>query len=676
MKQQTTGKRLFQYAMLYKKTIFIALAMLTIAVAAELTGPFIAKKMIDDHMLGIESPWVEVTVESDRTVWYNGGYYTRSIHAVPEQQTGNEMQIVQAGRSFYVVSEHLPFNGSRTVEGNTLTVTQGTETASFEVEKLSQQQIIAFYQPEIKPMVMLLSFYVVLLIIAAFFQYGKALMLQTAANRIIQKMRTDVFEHIQRLPITYFDNRPAGKIVSRVTNDTEAIRELYVKVLATFFTSAIYMTGIFIALFLLDSRLAMITLLLVPVIVLWMILYRKFASKYNHLIRSRVSDINGMINESIQGMPIIRAFRRKEQTAKEFEKLNEEHFTYQNKLLSLNAMTSHNLVFVLRNIAFVVLIWYFGGQSIGMAGVISIGMLYAFVDYLNRLFQPVTDIVNQLAQLEQARVASVRVFELLDETGEVVNEGEIPRYEGNVRFEDVSFSYDGEHDVLKNISFSANKGETVALVGHTGSGKSSIINLLFRYYDINRGKITIDGMNANDIPRQQLRKHMGIVLQDPFLFSGTIASNVSLDDPNITEEQVKKALQDVGATRFIEKLPQQYDEPVLEKGSTLSAGQRQLISFARALAYDPAILILDEATANIDTETEAMIQHALNVVKKGRTTFIIAHRLSTIRNADQILVLDRGEIVERGTHDELLQRKGKYYQMHQLQQGKKVSQAV
>ncbi|OLO42189.1 multidrug ABC transporter permease [Alkalihalophilus pseudofirmus] len=676
MKQKTTGKRLFQYAMLYKKTIFIALAMLTIAVAAELTGPFIAKKMIDDHMLGIESPWVEVSEENEQTVWYNSGLYTRSINATQEEQIGNEIQIVQVGRSFYVVPEHLPFDGSRAVDGNLLTITQGAETVSFEVEKLSQQQLFAFYQPEIRPMILLLVFYLVLLVVAAFFQYGKAIMLQTAANRIIQKMRTDVFEQIQRLPITYFDSRPAGKIVSRVTNDTEAIRELYVKVLATFFTSAIYMTGIFIALFLLDTKLAMITMFLVPIILIWMIFYRKVASKYNHLIRSRVSDINGMINESIQGMSIIRAFRRKSQTAKEFEKLNEEHFTYQNKLLSLNAMTSHNLVFVLRNIAFVILIWYFGGQSIGAAGVISIGLLYAFVDYLNRLFQPVTDIVNQLAQLEQARVASERVFQLLDEEGEVVNGGEIPRYEGNVRFENVSFSYDGENDVLKNISFSAEKGETVALVGHTGSGKSSIINLLFRYYDINRGKITIDGVETKDIPRQHLRKHMGIVLQDPFLFSGTIASNVSLEDPNITEDQVKKALQDVGASRFIESLPEQYDEPVLEKGSTLSAGERQLISFARALAYDPEILILDEATANIDTETEAMIQHALNVVKKGRTTFIIAHRLSTIRNADQILVLDQGEIVERGTHDELLQQQGKYFQMYQLQQGKEISKAV
>ncbi|WP_088104536.1 ABC transporter ATP-binding protein [Halalkalibacter urbisdiaboli] len=668
--KESTGKRLFRYAMLYKRTIFIALAMLTVAVVTELSGPFIAKKIIDDHMMGIENPWVEVETEDEKTVSYRGSLYKRSEFASEHEQQNQPLQLVQVGLSFYAINEHLGFDGNRIIDGNTLTVTMGDETAQYEATRLSQQELFAFYKPEIGPIVWLLAFYVGLLVIAAFFQYGKSLLLQSAANRIIQKMRTDVFEHIQGVPITYFDNRPAGKIVSRVTNDTEAIRELFVKVLATFFTSSIYMSAIFVALFLLDTTLATITLLLVPIMVVWVILYRKFASNYNHLIRSRVSDMNGMINESIQGMPIIRAFRRKTQISKEFETLNEEHFTYQNKLLHLNSITSHNLVFVLRNLAFVALIWHFGGQSIGMTAAVSIGMLYAFIDYLGRLFQPVTDIVNQLSQLEQARVASIRVFELLDEKAEEVNEQPIARYDGNVRFNHVSFSYDGKHDVLKDISFEAKKGETVALVGHTGSGKSSIINLLFRYYDIERGEITIDGRSTREMPRQQLRRHMGIVLQDPFLFSGTISSNVSLDNPAISEEQIRKALRDVGAEAFIKQLPNQIEEPVLEKGSTLSAGQRQLISFARALAYDPAILILDEATANIDTETEAMIQHALNIVKEGRTTFVIAHRLSTIRNADQILVLDKGEVVERGSHEELLNQKGTYYRMYQLQQGK------
>ncbi|WP_062051394.1 ABC transporter ATP-binding protein [Bacillus sp. JCM 19034] len=668
MKGQKAGRRLIKYALTFKRTIMIALILLAVAVTAELIGPFIAKKVIDDHIMGIEDQWFEVMEETGQSILYEGSFYKRGAYLNNEDEIGdNKLQLVQVGRSFYAINDHLAFDGERIVEGSLVTIRSGDQQVSYEAEQLPTSTLIQFYQPEVRPIVVLLGLYVALLIFAAFFQYGQSLLLQKAANRIIQKMRTDVFEHIGRLPITYFDNQPAGRIVSRVTNDTEAIRELYVKVLASFFTSGIYMIGIFIALFILDVHLALITLVVVPIIVLWVIIYRRFAAKYNYLIRTKISEINGMINETIQGMPIIRAFRRQKQTTAEFEELNNEHFTYEKKLLSLNSLTSHNLVNVLRNGTLVALIWYFGGQSITAEGIISIGLLYAFVDYLNRLFQPVTDIVNQLAQLEQARVASTRVFELLDETGECVSDVECPRYQGHVRFEDVSFSYDGKKDVLKNISFEAKQGETVALVGHTGSGKSSIMNLLFRYYDIKRGTITIDGRDIQTMAKQQLRQHMGIVLQDPFLFSGTIASNVSLDNPAISRERVIQALKEVGADRFIEQLPDGYNEPVLEKGSTLSAGQRQLISFARALAYDPAILILDEATANIDTETEALIQQALQVVKEGRTTFIIAHRLSTIRQADQILVLDQGEIVERGRHDELLELKGKYYQMYQMQ---------
>jgi ATP-binding cassette subfamily B protein len=401
----------------------------------------------------------------------------------------------------------------------------------------------------------------------------------------------------------------------------------------------------------------------------WTLVYRKYASKYNHKIRSRNSDINAIVNESIQGMNVIQAFNREKQTQSEFEHLNEDHFKFQNKLLSLNSLTSHNLVNVLRNVIFVAFIWYFGGEALNPSAVISLGMLYAFVDYINRLFNPIQGIVNQLANLEQALVAADRVFELLTEEGIDVNDNRMDRYKGNVTFDHVSFGYKENEYVLKDIHFTAEHGETVALVGHTGSGKSSIINLLFRFYDCQKGSILVDGTDIKNIPHQTLRQHMGIVLQDPFLFTGTIASNVSLDNPSITREKVDQALRDVGADRVFKHLEKGFDEPVIEKGSTLSSGQRQLISFARALAFDPAVLILDEATSSIDTETEMIIQEAMDVLKKGRTTFIIAHRLSTIRNADQILVLDKGRIVEKGTHDELMEQKGKYYQMYQLQQG-------
>lgn len=665
---KTTGRRLVDYALIYKKMIVAALLMLTVAVAADLAGPFIAKNIIDQHILGIESVWYE-TDAGNKAVEYNGKHYKREKYFSTDQRRGKPVRILQVGAKFVFIEQELKFDGQRSLKAGELIIKKGKEAEKYPVKVLKGTELLTFYQPEIPGILQLLAIYFGLLVISAFFQYGEWFVLKKSANRIIQKMREDVFGHIQRLPIQYFDNLPAGKVVARITNDTEAIRELYVTVLATFFTSVIYITGIYIALFILNVKLAAICLLLLPILYVWMLIYRKFASKYNRVIRSRNSDINAMMNESIQGMSIIQAFSREKETRQEFDKLNHEHFTYQNKLLTLNALTSHNLVGILRNLVFVAFIWYFGGMSLTPSTVISLGMLYAFVDYVNRLFQPVQGIVNQLANLELALVAGERVFKLMDETGENVSSERMPRIKGNVTFENVSFGYKEGEYVLKNIDFKAKQGETVALVGHTGSGKSSIMNLLFRFYDCQKGKILIDGRDIENIPRQTLRNHMGIVLQDPYLFTGTIASNVSLDDPLITREKVEEALKAVGAEKVLRNLEKGYDEPVIEKGSTLSSGQRQLISFARALAFNPAILILDEATSSIDTETEALIQEAMEVLKKGRTTFIIAHRLSTIRNADQILVLDRGEIVEKGTHDELMGAKGKYYQMYQLQQG-------
>lgn len=527
-----------------------------------------------------------------------------------------------------------------------------------------------------EPIAYLLVIFLALGIVASIFRYAQYLLLQKGANRIIRKMRNDVYEHVQTLPIRYFDSLPAGKVVSRITNDTEAIRELFVTVLSQFATSFMYMGGIYVALFYLDWQLAAMMLVLVPLLYGWMLLYRKFASKYNHVVREKLSDMNAMINESIQGMTIIQAFRREKQMEDEFKDMNNKHYKFQQKLLILEATASYNMVGVLRSLIFILFIWYFGTGSMTANSAVTVGVLYAFVDYIIRLFNPISGIVNQFAKLEQALVAAERVFRLLDRPGEPVHDEKIARYRGNVRFDDVWFAYEKEEYVLKDISFEAKQGETVALVGHTGSGKSSIMNLLFRFYDVTKGQITIDGININDMSRQSVRNHMGIVLQDPYLFTGTIESNVTLGDKRITREMVEDALEAVGGERVLKHLPGGIDEPVVEKGSTLSSGQRQLVSFARALAFDPAILILDEATSNIDTETEEIIQHAMEVLKKGRTTFIIAHRLSTIKNADRILVLDRGRIAESGSHEELMKLGGQYYQMYQIQSGMSHTQTV
>jgi len=511
------------------------------------------------------------------------------------------------------------------------------------------------------------SIYLGLIITSAIFAYFQRYFLGISANKIIKQMRDDVFKHIQTVPLKYFDQIPAGKIVSRVTNDTQAVRNLYVSILTNFVAGGVQMLGVLIALYFLDARFALICTLLIPILFIWITLYRKKATVYNKKIRSRLSDINGMLNESISGMTIIQAFRGEEKTTQEFEEINEDYYLNQKKMLNLDALTGWNILSALQNLAMLALIWFFGYQFLGLHSAITVGLLYTFIDYTTRLFRPVMGIVSQLSSMEASIVSAGRVFALMEEPNEVLSTKKIERYRGKVDFKDVHFAYDESNPVLKGISFSAKCGETVALVGHTGSGKSSIMSALFGFYPFYEGDITIDGMSITDMPKQEYRQHMGIVLQDAYLFAGTIATNISLGDARITKDKVTAALEAVGALDFVNALPLGIDEPVLEKGSTFSTGQRQLLSFARALAFDPAILILDEATANIDTETEGIINAALKVLKKGRTTFVIAHRLSTIRDANQILVLDRGRIVERGSHEELMNLSGIYAQMYKMQ---------
>ncbi len=529
---------------------------------------------------------------------------------------------------------------------------------------------------DIGPVLVLLAFYIGLVSLSGVLNFSQSYLLQATALRIIKNMRMDVMRHIQRIPLRYFDNTPAGQIVSRVANDTEAIRELFMSFMATFVVSFAHLLGIYIALFILDVELALYTLALPPIFAVIMYFHLKYSKKYVAIMRARLSDMNAMINESILVMPILQAFRREKATLEEFERLNEDRYVAQVKQFRIFSLSSRNIVGTIGSLVTAFVIWHFGNLSIAGA-TLSFGVLYAFIDYLGRIFNPIIGIFDQLMNAQRAFVSADKVFAILDMEGREVEETSgTAKPKGEVKFENVTFAYNDDDHVLKNISFTARQGETVALVGHTGSGKSSIINLLLGFYEPGLGRITIDDVDITTLSKQQLRKHMGIVLQDPYLFAGDIKFNVSLYNKEISLEQVKRALSDVGAASFVEQLLRGYDEPVVERGSTLSSGQRQLISFARALAFDPSILILDEATASIDSETEGLIQRALKVVSEGRTTLVIAHRLSTIREASQILVLHRGEIVERGNHDELMALRGRYFKMYQLQTGEKASLAI
>jgi ATP-binding cassette subfamily B multidrug efflux pump len=548
----------------------------------------------------------------------------------------------------------------------------GAELAGPYITKTIIDKHLSSGTGDLSSILWLLALYMGLILIASICNFTQSYILQSTALRIIKNMRMDLMKHIQRIPLKYFDNTPIGQVVSRLANDTEAVRDLFMSFMATFVVSVVQLTGIYIALFILDVRLALFCLPLPLLFALIMKIHLKYSKKFITIMRARLSDMNATINESIIVMPIIQAFRREKVTLEEFEVLNEDRYVNQIKQFKVFSLSSRNIVGTIGSLVTALVVWYFGQESLQTA--ISFGVFYAFIDYLSRIFLPIIGIFDQLTNAQRAFVSSDKVFAMMDIDGlEVEKSNEISRPEGIVKFDNVTFAYKEGYNVLKHISFEARKGETIALVGHTGSGKSSIMNLLLGFYETDQGTISIDGMDIRTLSKQALRKHMGIVLQDPYLFAGDIKFNVSLYNQDISLERVKTALKDVGAASFVEQLPNGYDEQVVERGSTLSSGQRQLISFARALAFDPSILILDEATASIDSETEGMIQQALKVVSEGRTTLIIAHRLSTIRGANQILVLHRGEIVERGNHEELMALEGRYYKMYQLQKGEKAS---
>lgn len=517
-------------------------------------------------------------------------------------------------------------------------------------------------------LIRLLVLYACLMLVTAVLRYISFLILTKAANGIVKVIRDQAYKHLQKLPIRYFDNLPAGKVVSQITNDTEVLRQqFYVATISNVMLNVAYVVGTYVAITRLHTGLGIALLVLLPLMFFWHKMYSKHAGILSRKERELNGEINGKINESVQGMPIIQAFQQEEQVAEEFGTVNNEWFEVERKYVLLDSAAQFTLGGLLRHITLLLVMVYFGTQYINGVLGISIGTLYVFGDYVTRLYDPIQGIIQQMAFVQQAIAAGERVFQLMDQSSEETEPGTLAIQEGKVEFHHVTFGYQEESPVLKDIHFTANPGETVALVGHTGSGKSSIMNLLFRFYDPQMGQILIDGQNTKEHSRQSVRKAMGIVLQDPFLFTGTVESNITLENPNISTELARKALEEVGGTAMLTHFEKGMQEPVVEKGSTLSSGQRQLLSFARALAYDPKILILDEATSSIDTETEEIIQHAMDVLKEGRTTFIIAHRLSTIQHADQILVLDGGEIVERGTHESLLTMNGKYAEMYQMQ---------
>ncbi|WP_242248022.1 ABC transporter ATP-binding protein [Bacillus cereus group sp. BfR-BA-01523] len=517
-------------------------------------------------------------------------------------------------------------------------------------------------------LVTLFVVYIIAHLLKVLFTYLDLLYFQNIAFKIVQDMRVEVYEHVQKLSLSFFDRTPIGTLVSRITNDTEAIKDFYVSVLSTFVKNVVFLVGILVAMFLLDVKLALFSLILIPVMFAIMVLYQRKSAAFYLEVRNQLSILNAKLNESIQGMNIVQVFRQEKRMRKEFEEVNNKHFSAGRRTLKLDALLLRPATDLVHIVAIALVLGLFGIDA--LKSPVEVGVLYAFVNYIHRFFQPVNEMMMKLSFFQQALVSSSRVFHLMDDKdlAPVQMGSEQPGIaNGEIQFKDVTFSYDGKRDVLKNVSFHVKPGQTVAFVGHTGSGKSTIMNLLMRFYNIKSGNIVIDGVDLEKFEEQEIRKKIGLVLQDAFLFAGNVKQNIRMYNEEITDEEIEEAARFVQANTFIEKLPEQYDTEVVERGAAFSSGQRQLIAFARTIATNPKVLVLDEATANIDTETEEAIQTALQQMRKGRTTIAIAHRLSTIQDADQIFVMHEGEIVESGTHQELLSERGLYYNMYLLQ---------
>ncbi len=655
-------KRLLSYLKPHKWVMTLATVLVLFIIAVELYRPIIIGNAIDQYINGYYHPYVEADVSASDAINWNGLVLSRN-QAVSKADSASFYQIF-LWKDHYYMAENLTRTECTALQNADTSVLKNYVKEG--AQKLTSNDLKVLRQNDFKGILKAGILFLLLLFSGFFLNLADTWLLQKMGQQIVYKLREETFTHIHSLSLSFFNTTPVGKLVTRVSNDTEAVNELFSTILVKLFKNVVKIIGYAVVMLSINVKMAGISFLLLPLVAILTFVFRHLSRKAYQITRNKITELNTFLSEHISGMKLIQIFAREKEKYSEFEGKSMELYRANFREIMTFAIFRPSIYLV--SVIAMILVIRTGSLSV-LNGSLSLGTLFVFITYISSFFEPIQELSEQLGTLQSSIASAEKIFSVLDVKPEIVSPTDPAPVNilGEIEFRHVWFAYEEENYILKDVSFVIHPGEKAAFVGATGAGKSTILNLIGRYFDIQKGQILIDGIDIHEIDLDVLRGAIGQVQQDVFIFTGDIKSNISLNNEAISPDDVRRAAEIVNADPFIQKLPHGYDEPVTERGSTLSAGQRQLLSFARTLAYDPKILVLDEATANIDTETETLITQALARLMDGRTTIMVAHRLSTIQHADKIIVMHHGEIKESGTHQELLVKDGLYKKLYELQ---------
>ncbi|MBU5250024.1 ABC transporter ATP-binding protein/permease [Coprococcus comes] len=655
-------KRLLSYLKPHKWVMTLATVLVLFIIAVELYRPIIIGNAIDQYINGYYHPYVEADVSAPDAINWNGLVLSRD-QAVSTADSASFYQIF-LWKDHYYMAENLTRAECTALQNADTSVLKNYVREG--AQKLTFNDLKVLRQNDFKGILKAGILFLLLLFSGFFLNLADTWLLQKMGQQIVYKLREETFTHIHSLSLSFFNTTPVGKLVTRVSNDTEAVNELFSTILVKLFKNVVKIIGYAVVMLSINVKMAGISFLLLPLVAILTFVFRHLSRKAYQITRNKITELNTFLSEHISGMKLIQIFAREKEKYSEFEGKSMELYRANFREIMTFAIFRPSIYLV--SVIAMILVIRTGSLSV-LNGSLSLGTLFVFITYISSFFEPIQELSEQLGTLQSSIASAEKIFSVLDVKPEIVSPADPAPVNilGEIEFRHVWFAYEEENYILKDVSFVIHPGEKAAFVGATGAGKSTILNLIGRYFDIQKGQILIDGIDIHEIDLDVLRGAIGQVQQDVFIFTGDIKSNISLNNEAISPDDVRRAAEIVNADPFIQKLPHGYDEPVTERGSTLSAGQRQLLSFARTLAYDPKILVLDEATANIDTETETLITQALARLMDGRTTIMVAHRLSTIQHADKIIVMHHGEIKESGTHQELLAKDGLYKKLYELQ---------